>query len=76
LTEGPERWPVRLLDEERLESFGLLGLDRDVVHYGQAGSSARPFHQLADIIRCAFEDRFDSAVGKVTDPPGYAMFHG
>ena len=65
-----------LLDLERGESLRRLGLDGDVVDFGQARAAMGPVHQAADLLIWPLEDCFDPAVGKVAYPSGHAVLLG
>ena len=68
-----EELVVGLADVEGGEAFRGFGLDGYVVDGGQAGTGAGPFHQAADILGRAFEDRLDPAIGQVAHPARHAV---
>ena len=68
---------MRLIpDQERIESFWLLGLHGNVGHHGELRAAPRPVQQLADVIGWSLEGCLDAAAGKVTHPSAHAMLQG
>ena len=60
-------------DQERAQSFWLLGPGRDVNHDGQVGTAAHPIDEAVNAVGRSLEDRLGPAVGKVAHPPAHTM---